>query len=142
VRHFGSSRLTLSLDLLILEGRPNVQSTPVERRAGPLVLAVAESGSTRTISAKGEMDLSNAGVLQDLLEELHGDGAETIVLDLQALEFIDSTGLALLINWHNRLNDGRLNFRLIPSRALGVCRVMDLTGLTENLPFLDGSPPR
>jgi anti-anti-sigma factor len=60
---------------------------------------------------------------------------------MSGLEFIDSTGIALLVATHRRLNtDGTVRFRLIGSESLAVKRVMALTGLEAELPSGD-SPP-
>ena len=59
-----------------------------------------------------------------------------LVLDMSELEFIDSTGIALLVATHRRLNgegDGA-GFRLVGSERTAVRRVMALTGLDAELP--------
>jgi anti-sigma B factor antagonist len=115
-----------------------VHTSTAEIKDGPLVLTTTETGSTRTVATTGELDLSNVGTLAGLLDELESDGAEAILIDLEALEFIDSAGLALLVQSHKRLNcDGQARLRLVPARALGVRRVLALTGLDEQLPFVE-----
>lgn len=119
-------------------------STTADLRDGPLLLSVNSIGATRTVTAAGELDLANARTLEGLLEELERERADVIVLDLEALEFIDSTGMALLINCHKRLNNGGGScLRLIPSRADGVRRVLAATGLDTALPFVEqkAAPP-
>jgi len=110
----------------------------VEVKDGPLLLTVTDIGSTRSIAARGELDLSNVATLERLLATLEAEGAEAILLDLEALEFIDSSGMALLINTYKRLSaDGGAGLRIVPSRALGVCRVFTATGLDQALPFIE-----
>ena len=113
-----------------------MQSTPRNVQFGLLKASVAEVGATRTVVLAGELDLSNARELQGMIEALAGDGAEAIVLDLEALDFIDSTGMALLVSADRRLNNGRAYLRLVPSKAAEVRRVLALTGLDRALPFL------
>lgn len=114
-----------------------MQTTTTEIKDGPLALTITTLGSTRTVTARGELDLSNVQTLEDLLGDLERDGAEVIVLDLEALEFIDSSGLALLINTHKHLNrDGRGCLRIVPAQAVGVQRVLAATGLDTTLPFI------
>jgi anti-anti-sigma factor len=113
-------------------------STTADLRDGPLVLSITTFGATRSVAVTGELDLSNARTLQSLLDEFDRDGAEVVVLDLEALEFIDSTGLALLVNSHRRLNgEGECCLRLIPARAEGVRRVLAATELDRTLPFVE-----
>lgn len=117
-----------------------MQSNTADLRDGPLALSVTTIGATRSVTLTGELDLANVRTLQSLLDEFERDGAEVIVLDLEALEFIDSTGMALLVNGHKRLNGkGEGCLRLIPARADGVRRVLAATGLDATLPFVEHS---
>jgi len=109
------------------------ESTPSEIQDGTLSLNVVEGDGVCTISVAGELDLANADTLGHALERV---GDDEIVLDLSELEFIDSTGIALLVAAHHRLNrNGDVGFRLIPSEDPSVCRVMALTGLDAELPI-------
>jgi anti-sigma B factor antagonist len=113
-----------------------MNSTVAEIKDGPFGLTVTSIGSTRTVTTNGELDLATVKTLADVLDEIYGEGAETIVIDLGGLEFIDSTGLALLVLSHKRFNlDGGRRLRLLPAEADGVRRVFSLTGLDEGLPF-------
>jgi anti-sigma B factor antagonist len=115
-----------------------MNSTVAEIKDGPFGLTVTSIGSTRTVTTNGELDLATVKTLADVLDEIYGEGAETIVLDLGALEFIDSTGLALLVTSHKRFNlDGGRRLRLLPAQSDGVRRIFTLTGLDEGLPFAD-----
>ena len=87
----------------------------------------------------GELDLANA---ETLAAELEQTTEGELVLDLSELEFIDSTGIALLVAAHRRLNSGDSDrFRLIASESTAVQRVMALTGLDAELPFSGGGRP-
>jgi anti-anti-sigma factor len=120
-----------------------MQATSIEAQQGPLKLFVNDTGSTRTITLAGELDLSNVGTLSGVLSSCEDDGVATIVVDLESLEFIDSSGIALLVQAHNRLVgaavDGgpEIGLRLLPSRAIGVQRVLAVTGVDRVLPFLE-----
>ena len=46
-----------------------------------------------TLRLRGELDVSSAEIFADAARLLHAQGTATIVLDLSALEFIDSSGL-------------------------------------------------
>jgi anti-sigma B factor antagonist len=109
---------------------------PPEIQDGTLSIRVLEEDSVRTLALIGELDMANAGTLAAQLEQTT-DGE--LVLDLSELEFIDSTGIALLVAAHRRLNSGdSVRFRLIGSESLAVQRVMTLTGLDAELPFSGG----
>ena len=109
---------------------------PPEIQDGTLSIRVLEEDSVRTLALAGELDLANAETLSAQLEQTK-DGE--LVLDLSELEFIDSTGIALLVAAHRRLNSGEsTRFRLIASESAAVQRVMALTGLDAELPFSEG----
>src|SRR6476659_10182051 len=103
------------------------EATPPEIQDGTLSIRITEEDSVRTLALSGELDLANTATLAAQLEE---PVADELVLDMSELEFIDSTGIALLVATHRRLNrNGAVGFRLIGSESLAVQRVMALTGL-------------
>jgi anti-anti-sigma factor len=109
-----------------------------EVRDGMLTLRVSVDAQAQTLSLAGELDMANAATLASELETLEaGASTESITIDMRELEFIDSTGIAVLVAAHRRANakgEGRLRF--IRSQATGVQRVMDVTGLEKELPFV------
>ena len=110
--------------------------TPIEQqdvRAGMLTIHTVSEGEARVIGLEGELDLANAGALEEVLHEAFATEASRIVVDMGALTFIDSTGIALLVTALTLDGDGgRLRFRL--SEAPAVARVLKLTGVEERLP--------
>lgn len=105
-------------------------------RDGTLTVRIRAAGSARTVAVAGELDLANAATLADVLERLAADGAAPITVDMRELEFIDSTGIAVLVAANRRLNDGVDRLRMVRSTASGVQRVMEVTGLDRGLPFV------
>lgn len=73
----------------------------------------------------------------DLERELEGPSAAAqapLLIDLSRCEFIDSTGIALIVrSWQARDGDGNGRFALC---GIGqqVKRVLDITGLEETIP--------
>ncbi|HEV7399140.1 MAG TPA: STAS domain-containing protein [Solirubrobacterales bacterium] len=103
---------------------------------GTLVVRTAKEGDTHTISLCGELDLANAGTAETALQASLAENAPQIVIDMRELEFIDSTGIALLVAaLGNNGSDERVRF--IPSTAPAVTRVLELTGLSERLPLAE-----
>jgi anti-sigma B factor antagonist len=76
----------------------------------------------------GEIDISNAGSLGAILDELVGDESHSLVVDLAALEFVDSSGIAMLLRVAARV--GTVEIRN-PSNV--VRRIIECTGLTDIL---------
>lgn len=109
-----------------------------EVRDGTLTLRVNNEGPARTLALVGELDMANAATLATELEDLEAAaGNEPITIDMSGLEFIDSTGIAVLVAAYRRANgEGESRLRFIRSRATGVQRVMDVTGLEKELPFV------
>ncbi|HET9074085.1 MAG TPA: STAS domain-containing protein [Solirubrobacteraceae bacterium] len=79
---------------------------------------------------RGELDVSSSPALEDELSRV--SGLPVIVLDLSDLEFIDSTGLGVLVKSHQRVRDegGRL---AIVEGGGQVRRLLELTGLDQQL---------
>jgi anti-anti-sigma factor len=87
------------------------------------------------VSPRGELDMSSASVLRDILHDLRNRRAR-VHLDLSDLTFIDSTGLRLVWDADAASREDGLDLTL----SVGppeIMRVFDLTGLTRRLPFTD-----
>jgi anti-anti-sigma factor len=81
-----------------------------------------------TLTVSGELDLVSSPVLERELERAYGSDADLIALDLRGLEFMDSTGLHLLIRAQQRADQAGRRLALIQGREQ-VERVLDLTGV-------------
>lgn len=103
---------------------------------GTLVVRSQENGESRVVSFAGELDLANAGTAESALESSLADDSTPVVVDMRELEFIDSTGIALLVSTLSR-NDGKARVSFIPSDFPAVTRVLELTGLAERLPLAE-----
>jgi anti-sigma B factor antagonist len=86
------------------------------------------------VTVSGELDLASAGVLSETLErELSEDGR--VLLDLSAVTFIDSTGLAAIVNAARGANGQlELSVDLRPQAR----RLMELTGVLSLFSVVDG----
>jgi anti-anti-sigma factor len=107
-----------------------------EVRDGTLTIRIESGDAGCTLALLGELDMANAATLEAELGQAEEAGTAPITVDLRELEFIDSTGIAVLVAAHRRLNGGGDRIRLVHSRASGVRRVMDVTGLDRELPFV------
>jgi anti-anti-sigma factor len=89
----------------------------------------------RAISVQGELDLSTAPDLEGPLEDLLDSGEGSILIDLSDCEFIDSTGIALIVRAWQRLNEAANGRRLaLCSDNDQVRRVLEITGLELSIP--------
>jgi anti-sigma B factor antagonist len=85
---------------------------------------------TARVRVQGEVDVYTAPQLRERLYGLVVDGADSVVLDLADMTFIDSTGLGVIVGTLKRLREsgGELTLRS-PSRSTR--KVLDITGLTR-----------
>jgi anti-sigma B factor antagonist len=104
-------------------------------RDGMLTVQISGDEATRTLALVGELDMANAETLVAELEQAEAEGPETITVDMRELEFIDSTGIAVLVAAHRRANADGERLRFVRSQATVVQRVLDVTGLDKELPF-------
>lgn len=61
-------------------------------------------GGVRAFTVRGELDMNTAPELERALEEALADEEASIMLDLSECEFIDSTGIALIVRTWQRLD--------------------------------------
>jgi anti-sigma B factor antagonist len=88
------------------------------------------------IAVTGELDLATSPELEEqLLGALHAD-ADVVILDLRELEFMDSTGLSVLVKAHRAAEEGARRLYLIKGPPQ-VQRLLSLTGVGERLTVLD-----
>lgn len=87
----------------------------------------------RVVAVRGELDLGTASDLEGPLEEAIASMDASVLIDLSDCEFIDSTGIALIVRAWQRLDrsaDGEGNGRVvICSDNDQVRRVLEITGL-------------
>lgn len=89
-------------------------------------------GGARVLAVSGELDLAAASSLEEELDRALSSGSQRIVVDLKSLEFIDSTGLSVLVRAHQRAQESGLELGLVNPGAQ-VERLLSLTGLTDRL---------
>jgi anti-anti-sigma factor len=97
---------------------------------GLLSVEQLDEGLQLRLSLRGELDLSNAKIVEAALTEAFASDKK-ILIDLGRLEFLDSTGIALLVNALGRPDAERLSF--VPSESSGVRRLLGLTGLDKRM---------
>jgi anti-anti-sigma factor len=100
----------------------------------PLSITSQRDGNAHRVTAVGELDLATVDGLQQVLLEID-DGAETIVLDLSGLSFIDSTGLRLVLELNERYGGEADRLRVIAGSP-AVERLLDIVGLRDQLPLI------
>jgi anti-sigma B factor antagonist len=88
----------------------------------------AWSGRTAVVAASGEVDLTNADGLRNVLLSALDAGARGLVVDMTATTFLDSAGVTALVRTSRRASATGTTLRLAVT-APSVLRVLDLVGL-------------
>jgi anti-sigma B factor antagonist len=93
-------------------------------------------GARLWIRPVGELDLDTAPLLEKELTAARTAGAASVVLDLRALTFMDSTGLRLVIRWDTAASEDGFEFAIVRGVEV-VQRVFRLTGMDEHLTVVE-----
>jgi anti-sigma B factor antagonist len=95
-----------------------------------LTLATDVVDGATIIAVGGEIDVYTAPKLRDKITELVADGVYDIIVDMEAVEFLDSTGLGVLVGGLKkvRAHDGSLQLICTQDRLLKIFRI---TGLAK-----------
>ena len=83
---------------------------------------------THLIAIAGEIHVSTAPRFSLMLEDAIGRGKTAVVLDLSAVDFIDSTGLSVLLNGLRRVTRQRGRMALVCTNPT-VLRLFEITRL-------------
>jgi anti-sigma B factor antagonist len=95
-----------------------------------LGLEIDDSRSPLMILAvKGEIDVYTAPRLREQLVELVSQGHRQIVVDLEGVDFLDSTGLGVLVGGLKRLRSNGGDMALVCTQPR-ILKVFEITGLT------------
>jgi anti-anti-sigma factor len=93
----------------------------------------------RRVTLLGELDMNAGPELEERLHELRASG-QSVLLDLSQLNFMDSTGLTIMIRAINSARGGGWDFVIDPSLSPQVRELFDLTAL-DRYAGIDGMDP-
>jgi anti-sigma B factor antagonist len=85
---------------------------------------------TAVIALGGEVDVYTSPRLKQEMVDLLNKGITRLVIDLSAVEYLDSTGLGVLIGGLKRARERDGDLRLICDN-LRILRIFEITGLTK-----------
>ncbi|HMJ34674.1 MAG TPA: STAS domain-containing protein [Baekduia sp.] len=103
----------------------------------PFSVSVDEQPDRTVIAVAGELDLATAPELEAALLPRLRDGGHA-VLDLRALDFMDSTGVRVIVAGHVAAQEHGGRFALVrtaPDAPVG--RVLEISGLDGVLELVD-----
>lgn len=88
------------------------------------------------ISVSGELDLASSPALEEELDRVAASGTGLVIVDLRELEFMDSTGLSVLVKAHQRAEEQGKRFGLV-NGSQQVQRLLTLTGVADRLTLVN-----
>jgi anti-sigma B factor antagonist len=95
-----------------------------------LEVETGKRGQTDVLTLRGEIDVYTAPRLRQAIIDLVEGGATHIVIDMGAVDFLDSTGLGVLVGGLKRVKvqDGELAIVTSQDKIL---KIFDITGLNK-----------
>jgi anti-sigma B factor antagonist len=85
------------------------------------------------VALGGELDAHTAPRLREQLSSLLDEGRYRIIIDAERVEFMDSTGLGVLVGARKRATEHEGALAIVCTRA-NIVRLLDITGLDKVFP--------
>jgi len=99
-----------------------------------LDLETSKQGDSSVISLRGEIDVYTAPRLRQALIDLVEGGAKDIVVDMERVDFLDSTGLGVLVGGLKRVKSNEGDLKLVVTQDR-IMKIFDITGLAKVFPM-------
>jgi anti-anti-sigma factor len=93
---------------------------------------VEDDGTLLVLRLHGELDLMSVPTVEETVDRHRG--RQAVVVDLRDLEFMDSSGLRMIIELRNRSDGTPVSF-VAPGERVG--RVLDMTGVRSKLTWVE-----
>jgi anti-sigma B factor antagonist len=101
-----------------------------------LSLSTRTEGDRTVVSVGGEIDVYTAPKLREQLVDLVNAGQYHLVVDMEDVEFLDSTGLGVLVGGLKRVRAHEGSLRLVCTQER-ILKIFRITGLTKVFPIHD-----
>ncbi len=99
-----------------------------------LSLSTRTVGDRTVVEVGGEIDVYTAPKLREQLVELVNDGSYHLVVDMEGVDFLDSTGLGVLVGGLKRVRAHEGSLRLVCTQER-ILKIFRITGLTKVFPI-------
>ena len=100
-------------------------------------IQVSKQGNVVVVAVSGDVEAQSVSQLDDCLSELVGRGEQNYVIDLDAVPFMDSSGLAMLVKLFKRIRIGHGDVKLAGLRP-EILKIFQLTRLDRVFDIFDG----
>jgi anti-sigma B factor antagonist len=97
-------------------------------------LAIEDRGDVIVARLTGELDIAGAPSTGNQIEEAVPTSARGLVVDMSELEFIDSSGVAMLFGLVRRLSSRRQELRVVAPAGRPVARVLEIVEFDRAAP--------
>ena len=101
-----------------------------------LSLTTRTEGDRTIVQVGGEIDVYTAPKLREQLVDLVNAGQYHLVVDMENVEFLDSTGLGVLVGGLKRVRAHEGSLRLVCTQER-ILKIFRITGLTKVFPIHD-----
>lgn len=104
---------------------------------------IARKGDWFLLRAVGEFDMATAPLLRQQIITLVSKGARNVILDLNGVDFIDSTGLGVIVGAVKRLRMVEGDLRVVCDRPhlVELFEITRLSSVFDLFPSLDAATP-
>jgi anti-sigma B factor antagonist len=99
-----------------------------------LSLSTRTEGGRTVVEVGGEIDVYTAPKLREQLVELVNDGSYHLIVDMEGVDFLDSTGLGVLVGGLKRVRAHEGSLRLVCTQER-ILKIFRITGLTKVFPI-------
>jgi anti-sigma B factor antagonist len=97
-------------------------------------LEIEERDEVVVARVRGELDIAGATSMGDRIHAAVPASARTLVVDLSDLDFIDSSGVAMLFALVRRLGSRRQELRVVAASGQPVSRVLEIVEFERAAP--------
>jgi len=103
-----------------------------------LDVQTAQTGAACTIVLTGEVDVYTSPRLKQAIVDAMDAGCLNVIVDLEGVGFIDSSGLGVLVSGLRRVRERDGTLRLVCTHD-GILKIFRITGLDKVFPLFSSS---
>jgi anti-sigma B factor antagonist len=100
-----------------------------------LTIDATKDGSTCVLAVRGEVDVYTSPLLKSRLGEAIDEGCLDLIVDLDGVGFIDSSGLGALVSGLRRVKERSGSLRVVCTKE-NILKVFRITGLDKVFPIV------
>jgi anti-anti-sigma factor len=97
-------------------------------------LEIEERGEVVVARLSGELDIAGASGIGERIHDAVPTSARALVIDFSSLDFIDSSGIAMLFGLARKLGSRRQELRVVATSGKPVARVLDIVEFDRAAP--------